>query len=209
MSLKLDELRKRLLQQQLGRDGAAPEPSPGPANGKVLNVAPPTVEPGLTPKVLEQPVVSASAPEPAAAAQAPEPHSVESKMSATEAPVTTVESRPSDAEISDKRESASSLSSEPESEVAKSRLGAAAIAPGPVGQHELADAVGKVFEQTKAFQARLEDLGRIFEPIDRMGNSAVRAFAPLRGFQQQMAQLARSFEPMRTFQQQLSQLAQN
>jgi ABC-type transporter Mla subunit MlaD len=68
--------------------------------------------------------------------------------------------------------------------------------------------VGKVFEQTKAFQARLEDLNRICEPIDRMGNSAVRAFAPLREFQQQMAQLARSFVPMRAFQQQLSQLAQ-
>jgi methyl-accepting chemotaxis protein len=100
---------------------------------------------------------------------------------------------------------------EPETEIQATAARPAAPSPsptGPVGQNELAEAVAKVFEQTKAFQTRLEDLNRIFDPIDRAGSSAVRAFGPLRGFQKQMAQLAKSFEPMRAFQAQLSQIAQ-
>ena len=88
------------------------------------------------------------------------------------------------------------------------RVARSPVPSGAIGQNELADAVGKVFEQTKALQTRLEDLNRIFNPIDRVGNSAARAFAPLRGFQKQMAQVAQSFEPMRAFQAQLSQIAQ-
>ncbi len=138
------------------------------------------------------------------------PQNVESKMLAPEPPVVNAAAKPLEASIAEGPEHVNSLRNDPVPEAAKVRSGVAvAASPQPAGSHELADAVGKVFEQTKTFQARLEDLNRIFEPIDRMGNSAVRAFAPLRGFQKQMAQLARSFEPMRTFQQQLSQLARD
>jgi len=207
MSLKLDELRKRLLQQQSVSDGGAPEPSSKAGNGKIFNIAPPKVaEPAVAP---EQPVAPASL---AAAAKVPAQPPVESKIPVPEPPVVNAAPKPSEVSVSEAAERVISFRSDPEPEAPQSRLGGAATTAASLelaGPHELADAVGKVFEQTKAFQARLEDLSRIFEPIDRMGNSAVRAFAPLRGFQKQMAQLARSFEPMRTFQQQLSQLAQD
>ena len=76
------------------------------------------------------------------------------------------------------------------------------------GQYQLAQAVAKVFEQTKTFQQRFAELNRMFEPIERAGIAAAHAFEPLKGFQRQLAQLAASFEPMRAFQIQLAELAQ-
>jgi DNA repair exonuclease SbcCD ATPase subunit len=207
MSLKLDELRKRLLLQQSGSsEGGVPEPSPSVGNDKTSNIATPkAVEPAT---VSEQPAVAFGVAKAPVTAVVPE-LSVENEMQAAEPSVVMAAARPSEASVA---ETAGTISSrnESEPEEPRSRSGVAVdVSPRLAAPYELADAVGKVFEQTKALQARLEDLGRIFEPIDRMGNSAVRAFAPLRGFQKQMAQLARSFEPMRTFQQQLSQLAQD
>jgi len=209
MSLKLDELRKRLLQQQSGSDGGAPEPSPSAGSSKAFGTfAPKAAEPAIALKVSEPPA-AIRVPEASSADKAGEPP-VESKQSAPEPSDVNAAPRPAEAEVAAPVEGSSSSGSDPELQATGFRFVAPPVAPSdPVVQHELADAVGKVFEQTKAFQARLEELSRIFEPIDRMGNSAVRAFAPLRGFQKQMAQLARSFEPMRMFQQQLSQLAQN
>jgi hypothetical protein len=195
MSLKLDELRKRLLQEQSGSDREAPD-FPIIGGGKVLGA--------LGPKIAK----AATTPQ---ASEAPAP-SKDPEASAAEPPLETKQatSAPSEAALAEPLER-SSFGGDSEPEAPRDRLGttAATAASEPAVQRELADAVGKVFEQTKAFRTRLEDLSRIFEPIDWMGNSAVRAFAPLRGFQEQMAVLARSFEPMRTFQQQLSQLAQN
>jgi hypothetical protein len=207
MSLKLDELRKRLLQQQSGSDGGAPEPSPGAGSSKAFGTfAPKAAEPAIALKVSEPPA-AIRVPEASSADKAGEP-AVESMQSAPEPSDLNAAPKPAEAEVAAPVERSSSSGSDPELQATGFRFVAPSVAPSdPVVQHELADAVGKVFEQTKAFQARLEDLSRIFEPIDRMGNSAVRAFAPLRGFQKQMAQLARSFEPMRMFQQQLSQLA--
>jgi hypothetical protein len=90
---------------------------------------------------------------------------------------------------------------------------AAAANPGEAesmdenGQYQVAQAVAKVFEQTKLFQDRLAELNSMFEPIERAGEAAVRTFEPLRSFQQQLMQLAESFGPMRDFQLQLAQLA--
>jgi hypothetical protein len=212
MGLKLDELRKRLLQQQSRSDGGTPEPSANAGNDRLFGAASPKAsEAAIAPKDSEPPPTT-KASEPSAVTKAPEPP-VERKLPAPQPPVVSAASEPSEADESEAAERVSSIRSDPEPEASRFSFGkrvAAAAAAGsePVAQHELADAVGKVFEQTKAFQARLEDLSRIFEPIDRMGNSAVRAFAPMREFQKQMAQLGRSFEPIRTFQQQLSQLAQ-
>lgn len=75
-------------------------------------------------------------------------------------------------------------------------------------QYQLAQAVAKVFEQTKGFQDRFADLTRMFEPVESVSQAALGSIEPLRNFEQQLTQLARSFEPMRAFQSQLAQLAQ-
>jgi hypothetical protein len=76
-------------------------------------------------------------------------------------------------------------------------------------QYQLAQAVAKVFEQTRTFQDKFAELTRMFEPIEQMGQAAARMFEPLRTFEGQLVQLAHSFEPMRAFQLQLAQLAQS
>jgi hypothetical protein len=73
---------------------------------------------------------------------------------------------------------------------------------------QLAQAVAKVFEQTQTFQDKFAELTRMFGPIERIGQAAARSLEPLRGFEQQLVQLAHSFEPMRAFRIQLAQLAQ-
>lgn len=77
----------------------------------------------------------------------------------------------------------------------------------PSGQYQLADAVAKVFEQTQAFRVRFNELARNLDKIERLGEDSARAFEPLRSFHGQLAQLAASFEPMRAFQLHLAQLA--
>jgi hypothetical protein len=75
-------------------------------------------------------------------------------------------------------------------------------------QYQLAQAVARVFEQTKNFQNHFADLTRMFEPVESVSMAALGSIEPLRSFEQQLAQFARSFEPMRAFQSQLAQLAQ-
>ena len=76
-------------------------------------------------------------------------------------------------------------------------------------QYQVAQAVSKVFEQVKAFEDRFVELTKTFEPVEAMAQSAAKSFTPLRSFQEQLAQLSRSFEPMRVFQVQLAELAQS
>jgi hypothetical protein len=76
-------------------------------------------------------------------------------------------------------------------------------------QYQVAQAVAKVFEQVKAFEDRFVELTKTFEPVEALAQSAAKSFAPLRTFQEQLAQLSRSFEPMRAFQVQLAELAQS
>jgi hypothetical protein len=76
-------------------------------------------------------------------------------------------------------------------------------------QYQVAQAVSKVFEQVKAFEDRFVELTKTFEPVEALAQSAAKSFAPLRSFQEQLAQLSRSFEPMRVFQVQLAELAQS
>jgi hypothetical protein len=76
-------------------------------------------------------------------------------------------------------------------------------------QYQVAQAVSKVFEQVKAFEDRFVELTKTFEPVEALAQSAAKSFTPLRSFQEQLAQLSRSFEPMRVFQAQLAELAQS
>lgn len=211
MSLKLDELRKRLLQQQAGSDNQATDTPPSMSGGRIAGAVTqkgPEIAPALKtvePLALVKTKVAAKTGEVLIYAKTrPAEPAVEG---APEAPAES-------AEPAQTVESAGASSvSLPVTETRTDAPDTPPAAPPPtpaaaIGQNELVDAVGKVFEQTKGLQTRLEDLNRIFDPIDRVGNSAARAFAPLRGFQKQMAQLAQSFEPMRAFQAQLSQMAQ-
>lgn len=76
-------------------------------------------------------------------------------------------------------------------------------------RYQVAQAVSKVFEQVKAFEDRFVELTKTFEPVEALAQSAAKSFTPLRTFQEQLAQLSRSFEPMRVFQTQLAELAQS
>lgn len=76
-------------------------------------------------------------------------------------------------------------------------------------QYQVAQAVAKVFEQAKVFEDRFGELTKTFEPVEALAQSAAKSFGPLRTFQEQLAQLSRSFEPMRAFQVQLAELAQS
>jgi len=208
MSLKLDELRKRLLQQQAGGDAQATDTPPAISGGRIVGAATQkSPEVATAPKAVEPPALVQTK----GAAKTPEVL-VYAKARPVEP---TVEVAPAESAEQQQRDGAAQPlrvswpEAETETDVPNARLSTPPLLPAAAtGQNELADAVGKVFEQTKVLQTRLEDLNRIFDPIDRVGSSAARAFAPLRGFQKQMAQLAQSFEPMRAFQAQLSQIAQ-
>jgi len=76
-------------------------------------------------------------------------------------------------------------------------------------QYQLAQAVAKVFDQTKGFQERFGELIQSFDQIEKLGQSAAGTLGSLKSFEHQLGQLARSFEPMRAFQVQLAQLAQS
>jgi hypothetical protein len=83
------------------------------------------------------------------------------------------------------------------------------VAKSEASEYQLFQAVSKIFEQTKALQDRLAKLPLEYEPIEKLGRSVAVVFGPLEAFQKQVKQLARAFEPMRTIQTQVAHLAQN
>lgn len=171
MSLKLDELRKRLLQHQ-PQDGNAGPSAETPASSRVADSVR-TVEPR------------------------------ESELTAAEASVAQV------VEISSTNGTDLDVASKSEENTAAmpSRQSASSM-KGNVTGDQLADAVAKVFEETRNFESRLDELRRMFSVVEKVGGSAEELFAPLRAFHGQLSQLARSFEPMRAFQAQLAQIAE-
>ncbi len=76
-------------------------------------------------------------------------------------------------------------------------------------QYQVAQAVAKAFEPIRSFQERIFDLTRAFDSIEGLGQSALKSFAPLATFRDQLTKLARMFEPMRVFQTHLAELAQS
>lgn len=192
MSLKLDELRKRLLQQQAGTDNGGREGFGG-RNGEPVSGG---FEPRLVVNRPAPPLAKASANGDTATTAADSASSPEASLSAGSSGVTQA---PSVTPAVPK--STAALASPTED-------GAAVVAPPVADASELGDAVAKVFEHTRTLRTLLEDLSMAFAPIERMGESAVEAFAPLHGFHRQMAQLARSFAPMRGLRSELAEMAQ-
>ncbi len=77
------------------------------------------------------------------------------------------------------------------------------------GQYELAQAVAKVFDQTRYFEESLTGLRNMLGPMKQAGATLVSSIEPLRVLEQQIQELAQSFDSIRTFQSQLSQLAES
>ena len=201
MGIKLDELRKRLLQQS-GPDGTPDDVSLADASdtqGGRPSEAP-------TPRPTPQLIIVSKGSEQVSDTRTVGP----GPTKLAEAPVARILSQP---EVAAPRAEITRRSDETEAVVTEQpERTERPVAPAGTGMQsskEMEDAVAKVFEQTKAFQQRFADLTRSFDQVERMASSAARAFAPLRAFYQQLQQLAQSFEPMRSFQTQLAQMAES
>jgi hypothetical protein len=83
------------------------------------------------------------------------------------------------------------------------------VAKSASSEYQLFQAVSKIFEQTTALQDRLTKLPLEYEPVEKLGRSVALVFGPLEAFHKQVRQLARAFEPMKSIQNQVAQLAQN
>ncbi|HXD90987.1 MAG TPA: hypothetical protein VNU00_07995 [Candidatus Binataceae bacterium] len=70
----------------------------------------------------------------------------------------------------------------------------------------MVEAVAKIFEQTKTFKPRFDELGEAIEQIERLGEAAARTFAPLKAFQSHLVYLVASLDSIRVFQNNLAQL---
>jgi hypothetical protein len=182
MSIKLDELRKRLLQQPHGEGATSVTAAPDP------NALP---EPKAPERIFGKADLKP----------------VEAVKPATEsAVVKTLEiGLPKDRErpVAVKRDEPV-----PAPQPSNARAAASALPKldGLTNQDQLAESVAKLFEQTKTFQVRFDELAQAVDLIERMTDSATRLFGPLRAFHTQLSQLAVSFESMRAFQGQLAQL---
>ncbi len=75
-------------------------------------------------------------------------------------------------------------------------------------EYHVYQAVASVFEQTKESCRQLDELARMYEPVEAIGQTVGGVFAQLEAFRQQLTKLAQTFEPVKAFQQQVTQLAQ-
>jgi methyl-accepting chemotaxis protein len=185
MSIKLDELRKRLLQQPQGEG----------ATSAALTAASALESDALPELKAPERIFGKADLKPVEAAKPAEPGAVKT----LEIGLPKDRDRPAAA----KREEPA-----PAAQPATARPAAPALLKldGLTNQDQLAESVAKLFEQTKTFQVRFDELAQAVDLIERMTDSAARLFGPLRAFHTQLSQLAVSFESMRTFQGQLAQL---
>jgi len=177
MSLKLDELRKRLLQQPLDAGFGA------------IGTA--------TAEAESEPAAEASEPERQAAK--PELKAVEPVRSPEPAVVKTMEVGAKDKPGAPKEATLTSLTGRP-------GLPGLSKGDGLVNPSQVIESVSKLFEQTRTFQVRFDELSQAIDVIDRLTESAGRLFTPLRSFHAQLLQLSASFESIRSFQMQLAEL---
>jgi hypothetical protein len=78
-----------------------------------------------------------------------------------------------------------------------------------LGQYQLAQAVAKVFDQTRAFEESLSGIRNMLDPMKQAANSLAQSTGPLKALEEQIQELALAFTSMRTFQSQLTQLAES
>jgi hypothetical protein len=187
VNLKLEELRKRLL-----------EPMPTAGSGNSVTVYRRNLNESYAnqPPLVRQPVVEAEAAE----SELDTSRELIDEGASLELPAEESYTSVSNAVLNYVQQSAGSA---PEEEVNDTGI-----------EYQLADAVAKVFEQTGNFQERFGELAEMFAPIERASQAAIRSyqlarsFEPMRSFQYQLAELAQTFAPMKGIQQQLVQLAE-
>lgn len=178
MSLKLDELRKRLLQQPL--DSGMGPVSSTTATGEVADESQPEAVEKMPSKVELKAVEPARPSEPTV--------------------VKTIEiGQPKERPAMPKEGSVTAL-------LGRSNIAAVPKSDTLLNGTQVGDSVGKLFEQTKTFQVRFDELAQGLDVVERMTESTMRLFGPLRTFHTQLSQLAVSFESMRAFQSQLAEL---
>ena len=76
-------------------------------------------------------------------------------------------------------------------------------------RYQLAQTVTKVFDSTRQHQEQLAELGKSFDTIEELAQSAAKALEPISAFRDQMEKLSGTFGPMRSFQEQLGTLAES
>jgi hypothetical protein len=180
MSIKLDELRKRLLQQ------------PRPDNGKTAPLAARTIASALPPPEAFKPQEPAPAKTPAAKLSNPGVPKAADRAIFRE-----------DNDDAPRREEAKPTGAT----AAPISLQVMPQGDHP-DQYQIGAAVGKVFDQARPMQASFDELTRSLDQIGKIGESAELTFSPLKEFQGQLTQLAKSFQPMRAFQTHLAEMAQ-
>jgi len=84
-----------------------------------------------------------------------------------------------------------------------------AVALQDAGQYQLAQAVAKVFDQTRAFEESLSGIRNMLDPMKQAASSLAQSTGPLKALEEQIQELAQAFTSMRTFQSQLTQLAES
>jgi hypothetical protein len=207
MSLKLDELRKRLLQQPPPALAVAEPSRPVIAvvgEPAVVRLANASESPVIGPEETEAAEIRRSEPSPSvseagaaesAAAAVRKPPKAEERN--PEGSVSLFERPPSDSSHSEPASlhPATPEPSSPESEVA-------------LPENQIAEAVARVFEETATVQLRFDALDGTLAELGRIGASAEEAIEPLRAFHAQLAELAESFGPIRAVQAQLGRMAQ-
>lgn len=189
MSSKLEELRKRFLQQQ-GESNGGPRDTAGAKGG----AAPDESEPLF---IVKRAVASSKIIAGANPAETPsgEPSVAEP---ASPAPATS-----DSAPAGDAKSAAAEREDAAMAEAGMAKTGTAPAASSgfqgdaATGTGELGAAVARVFEQTRSMRVTLAEFSQAFEHLERLGQSAAQAFEPLRRFQGQIEQLAKSFAPMR------------
>lgn len=77
---------------------------------------------------------------------------------------------------------------------------------GSTGIKPMAEAVARIFDQTKTFKPRFDELGEAIDQIERLGEATARTFAPLKAFQSHLVYLVASLDSIRQFQTNLEQL---
>ena len=73
----------------------------------------------------------------------------------------------------------------------------------------MAEAVAKIFDQTKAFKPRFDELNSAIEQIERLGEATARTLSPLKAFQSHLVYLVASLDAIRQFQTNLEQLVRS
>src|SRR6266851_395447 len=206
MSVKLDELRKRLLQGQPSEQNQSDDQQ---LRAKTDSPRDEAVPPAPTPKeIAAPPIAPESAPQPEPQIPPPvTPRPARPREAAPPASVGAPQISQAVAKVFEQTEAFQSrlkelrATFEPIERVGKAA--ADSFAPLSAFRDQLAQ-LGRSFEPMKAFQAQLADLAQTFEPM-RALQDQLSQIGDL--FQLEIAQLANALEPAKLFREKITELA--